>query len=344
LRRRLRFDAAVPFSLAVLVSIAVGVAEGRAQGSGSGSRSIGSRPTRGVSATATIHWRDVPLQEAIARLEKLFGEPVFLDRRIDPTQHVALDIQATSIEQVLKAIAPAQKFDMSRIGATVYVGPRDSARRLRALSRTLADEARGLPDNQGAVLLRKRNVAWPRLTEPRGLVESIVKRAGWQVDGAERIPHDLWTAGELRGLTAVEQLTVLLAGFDLTFTLSPVGKTLEIVPLPESLEFAADDELGGEPPATNAPAGPANSKQVYSLRVVEKPVGSVVREVARRLNWQVEFDEAAIAAAGRSLEERVSMAVENVDQDKLLEALLTPAGLAFERDGERIKIVPGGEN
>jgi hypothetical protein len=79
---------------------------------------------------------------------------------------------------------------------------------------------------------------------------------------------------------------------------------------------------------------------VYSLRVAEKPVGPVTRELARRLNWQVEFDEAAIEAAGLSLDARVSFAVENVDQDELLHALLRPAGLTFRREGEVIKIVP----
>jgi hypothetical protein len=327
------------FSLAILVSVVLCTTEARAQRSGAGSSEIGSR-TRRVSATATIHWRDVPLKEAIARLEKLFGESVFLDRRIDPTQDVSLDIQANSVEQVLAAIAAEPKLGVSRMGETVYVGPVGSARRLRALAKVQAEKVGQLPENQRAGWMRRGNLAWPRLAEPRGLVHLVIERAGWRVEGAERIPHDLWAAGDLRGLSAVEQLTVLLVGFDLTFELRPEGKTIEVVPLSESMELAADAELQDEPVATNTAARPANTKQVYSLRVVEKPVGAVVRELARRLNWQVEFDEAAITAAGLSLDERVSMEVENVGQDKLLEALLTPAGLTFEREGERVWIVP----
>jgi hypothetical protein len=226
------------------------------------------------------------------------------------------------------------------MGETVYVGPVGSARRLRALAKVQAEKVGQLPENQRAGWMRRGNLAWPRLAEPRGLVHLVIERAGWRVEGAERIPHDLWAAGDLRGLSAVEQLTVLLVGFDLTFELRPEGKTIEVVPLSESMELAADAELQDEPVATNTAARPANTKQVYSLRVVEKPVGAVVRELARRLNWQVEFDEAAITAAGLSLDERVSMEVENVGQDKLLEALLTPAGLTFEREGERVWIVP----
>ena len=83
-----------------------------------------------------------------------------------------------------------------------------------------------------------------------------------------------------------------------------------------------------------------DSSPIYSLRVAEKPVGAVLRELAKRLHWQLEIDEAAIRAAGKSLDKRVSFAVDNVEQDALLDALLQPAGLTFRREGERIKIVP----
>jgi hypothetical protein len=66
----------------------------------------------------------------------------------------------------------------------------------------------------------------------------------------------------------------------------------------------------------------------------------VLQELGRRLNWPIEIDERAIGAAGRSVDERVSFAVENATQEELLEALLRPAGLSFRRDGERIRVVP----
>jgi hypothetical protein len=293
-----------------------------------------------ASATATIHWLGVPLSDAIGRLEKLFGESVFLDRRIDPTQHVALDIQASSAEQVLTALATARDFSVIRIGQTVYVGPNESARRLRTVARLRTEDAIRLPDSDRAALLRKRAVTWPRLTAPRVLIKSIVERAGWRIENTDRIPHDLWRAGELPGLTLVEQLSVLLVGFDLTFEIQGDSKSMVVVPIPATLPLAEDIKPPADLPPGSEPIPQRNARQVYSLRVVEKPVGPVLRELARRLNWQIEFDEAAIAAAGRSLDERVSMAVENAEPDTLLEALLTPAGLTFERDGERIRILP----
>ena len=59
----------------------------------------------------------------------------------------------------------------------------------------------------------------------------------------------------------------------------------------------------------------------------------MLEQLAQRLGWKLAVDEAAIRAAGRSLDERVSFTVENADEDQLLDALLTPAGLQAERNG-----------
>jgi hypothetical protein len=93
-------------------------------------------------------------------------------------------------------------------------------------------------------------------------------------------------------------------------------------------------------PVKGARVRTGETKQIYSLRVEAKPVGAVVSEIARRLNWQIEFDKAAIEAAGLSLDKHVSFTVEDVEQEELLEAVLGPAGLAFRREGARIIVVP----
>jgi type II secretory pathway component GspD/PulD (secretin) len=82
-----------------------------------------------------------------------------------------------------------------------------------------------------------------------------------------------------------------------------------------------------------------DGKHVYTLRVKEKPVGAVIRELSKRLQWPVVIDEEGIRKAGKSLDTRVSFSVENADRDQLLEALLKPAGLEFRVDGDRVRIV-----
>jgi hypothetical protein len=201
-----------------------------------------------------------------------------------------------------------------------------------------------LPPSQRSVFTRQKTLSWPRLAKPRTLVTGLVQTNGWRVANAERIPHDLWSAGELKGLTLAEQLAVLLIGFDLTYEIRAESSTIEIVQLDKTTLVAQAEESPSRPRGTSPEPPKANTKQVYSLRVTAKPVGAVVRELAQRLNWQIEFDETAIEAAGQSLDVRVSFAVENVEQDELLDAVLRPAGLAFERDGDVIKVVPGGKD
>src|SRR5687768_5296549 len=53
--------------------------------------------------TATIHWERVPLHEALGRLAKLFDEAIFIDRRVDPSQRVSLNIDSAALDEVLTA-------------------------------------------------------------------------------------------------------------------------------------------------------------------------------------------------------------------------------------------------
>jgi hypothetical protein len=290
--------------------------------------------------TATIHWQDVPLRDALIRLEKLFGKSAFLDRRIDPTVRVNLDMAASSVEQVLARVGGEHGWGVSRVGDVVYLGPAAAAGQLSGIIAARKEDVAKLPQAQRANFMRKWAISWPRLTKPRELVTELVKKTGWRNTDEQRIPHDLWAAGRLDGLTFAEQLAVLLVGFDLTYEIRAETRTIQIVKLDQSAYIALADSAA-DPPAGKSPERTdGKTKQVYSLRVAEKPVGPVLRELARRLNWQIEFDDAAIQAAGRSLEARVSFAVENVEQDELLDAVLGPAGLTFRREGEVIEVVP----
>jgi hypothetical protein len=167
-----------------------------------------------------------------------------------------------------------------------------------------------------------------------------VEKHGWRVRNAEQIPHDLWPAGTLDGLTLVEQLAVLLVGFDRTYEFRPAERAIEIIELAPLSADAVSEALARRDQIAPIETGPEKTRQVYSLRVEEKPVGAVARELARRLNWQLEFDEAAITAAGISLDSRVTFKVKDASQEELLDALLGPAGLAFRREQERIVVVP----
>jgi hypothetical protein len=290
--------------------------------------------------TATIHWQGVTLGDAIARLRPVFDDTVFIDRRVDPNRRVSLDIEATSAEQVVSALATEHELGFSRLGKLIYLGL-PMAGELRAISATRSREAARLPTALRTTLLGKKPLLWPRLTEPRDLIAKLAAQHGWRLTEAERIPHDLWAAGDLPDLTVVEQLTVLTFGFGLTLELRPTDRTIAIVPLPATIvahgETPSPNRAGSKPAAPRTTRG---TRQVYTLRVQEKPVGAVLRELSQRLHWAIQIDEEAIRAAGKSLDHRVSFSVENADREKLLDALLTPAGLEYHISGEQIRVLP----
>lgn len=338
-----------------------------------------------VERRATIQWQRVTLQNALGRLHEVFDEPVFVDRRTDPSQRVSLEIEDATLSDVLQALSAAASLGYSKLQQLRYIGPTAAAEQLRTVAEVRRAEADRLPASMRASLELKQSLTWPRLTEPRQLITKLVERRGWRIGRAERIPHDLWTAGELPAMALTDQLTVLLLGFDLTYEIKLAERTLEIVPLEkvtirreyqlprqtsdateplrqvlravkshrlEATKLTVDarveeherlaELLRGRGSQMPADRRTRQTKQVYTLRVQEQPVGAVLNELAARIGWALEIDGEAIRAAGLSLDRRVSFSVENSDEDELLDAVLHPAGLDFRRDGERLRIVPRG--
>lgn len=331
--------------------------------------------------TASIYWDRVPVRDALARATQVYGEPVILDRRVDPMSRVTMRAEAASLDDVMRSVADSQSLGSSRLKGFRYIGPVQAADELRTIVALHEQNVASLDTALRSTLTRETVLTWPRLTEPRELVINVARRSGWKVSNADRIPHDLWSAGELPKSTGIEQLAVLLIGFDLTFSIQAERRNFELRPLErvtierryqlKSGFTSLLDRLRQELPAAAIriegkslvidgriedherwlalsrgqlvrpqaePRSPA-AKQVYTLRVEQQPVDAILRQLAERLNWEIDIDENSIGVADKSLSRRVSFAVENCDQHELLEAVLQPAGLAYRRDGARITVV-----
>jgi hypothetical protein len=78
---------------------------------------------------------------------------------------------------------------------------------------------------------------WEELTESRTLLASLADEGGVRVVNPEVLPHDLWPAASLPALPWVERMTLLLAGFDLSFEVSPDGQAIRLVPIPADFAF-----------------------------------------------------------------------------------------------------------
>ena len=103
----------------------------------------------------------------------------------------------------------------------------------------------------------------------------------------------------------------------------------------EEQDFVADVLAGRTAKNTTVTPG----KKVYSLSLV-KPVGDFIKALGEKLGLEVKFDAAAIEAAGISLKKEVRVNVKEVSEEELLQAVLTPAGLTFDRQGKTITVRP----
>lgn len=83
---------------------------------------------------------------------------------------------------------------------------------------------------------------------------------------------------------------------------------------------------------------PQADLQVYSLRVREKPVGQVLKQLAAQLQLELTWDDKQLAANSRSLNTRISCELKSASLDGLLEGVLKPAGLSYRREGNHIRI------
>lgn len=308
-------------------------------------QSTRSRTQRAAAgATHSVRWDQLPLADAVQRLNEISLGDVLVDRRVDPNQLVTLTLTHATADEVATELAAAQLLGVARLGNVIYLGPKQAANGLASLVALRRKEIAALPKGVRRTFTERRKIAWPRLTEPRGLVTRLVTDHGWRVAAADRIPYDLWAAGELPTLPLADQLTLLLVGFDLTYQVQLDKRTIEIVPIDwNAIESAPVNTTDRRTPRTASQRAPQDTKQVFSLRIEGQPAGKVLEQLAQRLGWQIAVDELELKRAGRSLGTQVSFSVENADEDELLESLLTPAGLVAHRVGKRIRISPRAE-
>lgn len=187
----------------------------------------------------TVQWSGQTLRGALQGLAERAAAPkrlaFFLDRRVDPEQIFNLSVEASRWDELLERVGRSNGSAVQQIDTVFYLGPPRSVKKLAALLHRQRQMMRKLPRQRQRALLRREPTNWNELTEPRGLVKKLAEEGGMQVEGLERIPHDLWPAVELPPLTLSDRLTLVLFGFDLTYRTNATGTKLEVVPMDETL-------------------------------------------------------------------------------------------------------------
>ena len=327
-----------------------------------------------------LSWSGVPIRQGLADLARSQNIAILLDRRVDPGTPLELSFENVPVELALERLARSQQLGISWFGPVVVLGPEQATRRLRTLAALRAGELKSLPSARRASFIKTQAWQWDELAEPRALVEQLADAAQVEIIGSDRIPYDLWPAADLPPLSWIDRLTLLANEFDLTFRFDDGGRKLELVPAPETavlersypggrdpqalaerwrkqapeaeIEVAGDkvvvrgrvedhEILTSSKPRSTKPA--AGGAEVYTLTVRDQPLGPVLEELKLRLGLELHIDEAALKAAGTSLDRRVSFSAEKATLDELLTAALQPAGLTFRRRDKSVDIFPAKE-
>ncbi len=292
----------------------------------------------------TATWQGQQLRIALDRLADLEGLTIWLDRRIDPGQTISLSVQELPLGETLAKLARAVGGEVAYVEGVVYVGPKGTAQEIDALREMMRASLTNAPHTMRSGWFSKAAWSWPRLSEPRKILPGLFSSSKIELHGLEQVPHDLWLAQQLSPLALVDRATLLLYGFDLTLQIATDGKSCRIVPIERPL--VATHKYPGpsvrrpvaQQPHPKSRSAPRPNRKVYSLHIREKKVGDVLQQLARQLHLDLQWDEKQLAAAGRTMETRISCEVASVDLDQLLESVLTPAGLQFDREGTVVRI------
>lgn len=160
------------------------------------------------------------LRAYLQRLARDRELALLLDRRIDPEQQVAVAIRAATFVSGLRELVGQLPAEVTTLGDTLIVGPVQPVRQLRTrvwIARQQLDELGSFTPKRQFELLRRYPLAWEELATPREILEQIATRYKLTVTNIDRLPHDLWPAGQLAYPNSIEALTVLLSQFELSF-------------------------------------------------------------------------------------------------------------------------------
>ena len=331
----------------------------------------------------SLRWASNPLRNALGSLSRSQRAAIFLDRRVDPDQPIDFSVQNEPLRQVIQRLAEQLRIGACRVGPVIYFGPADTATVLGTAAELRRDEIRRWPASFSTRLLAAQPVAWPELAQPRELIGRLVQQSRIEIDGLEQVPHDLWPAVDLPPLDFAEHLSLLLAGFGLTFEAVEKTPRVRLVPLPTSVAMERSYRMSGRQAEQIAEL---LRKQFPAAEVRKHPEGLLVRgpvevqhavdrwmrggstaptkrppPTAGQVRYTLEVKNQPVGAVAKALAERlglqiaydpqiqdklqdpVSFRVEEVTRDQLLDALLRPAGLTFEITGQTLTVLPAAQ-
>jgi hypothetical protein len=195
---------------------------------------IGSSFSQQLQEPVNFEWRDRVLREGLTRLSQAYGLATFLDRRIDPDQLITVSVQAQRLDQALRTVAHEAKSEMTVLGSVVYLGPTAAAQDLTTLAALRKQDIGKQNADVKSRLLRSAAMHWSELSQPQQVLKELAGQAGLRFTNLNVVSLDLWPAVSLPPLPWTDRVTLVLAGFGLTFELDERATSARLIPAPNS--------------------------------------------------------------------------------------------------------------
>jgi len=151
------------------------------------------------------------------------------------------------------------------------------------------------------------------------------------------LPDEIGLVRSYPGGSRPQQVAEKYAALAPEARIKVAGSTVWVKALLEDHERLSGTRRTTPPPQRPPARGPAETR-IERFRVAEVPVGAVLEGVCRRLGLQLVIDEKSLAAAGASLDRRVSVQVEKATVDELLEAIVRDTPLTIRRRGSVVEL------
>jgi hypothetical protein len=184
-------------------------------------------------------WSNVELRSVLNKIANERRIAILLDRRIDPTVQLPIDLANRPLRDGLQDVARLAEAAVSVAEPVVYIGPTHSARVLRTAielrTRELHADDNSISEKRRFELTKRHTLHWQDLDTPSAILQRVADQYRLTIRGREFVSHDLWAGSTLPDVNAIEALSLVLIQFDLTFTWAEAGQVVELVKIPEQV-------------------------------------------------------------------------------------------------------------
>ncbi len=182
-------------------------------------------------------WSSIEFRQLLKEVMADRHISIILDRRLDPSVEVPIDVSNVSLRTGLTVIARQVNGDATVPDNIVFLGPKPATKRLRTLIELreldLQSKEFSVSKPRRSELMQRQSFESEDLASPREILEAFARQGLLKISNEQIIPHDLWAGMTLPDVTIVEALSVILIQFDLTFRWIDKGTAIELIPIPD---------------------------------------------------------------------------------------------------------------